>query len=76
MPVLSALGVVVEEAVTFGAGSPGWNRISKLHVHMALEHSYCTLQGSDEQPIKNLSCLVTVSDILECLCCILSTNIK
>jgi hypothetical protein len=37
---------------------------------------YLAFQVSDEQAFKNLACLVTVSNILESLGCVLSTNIE
>ena len=37
---------------------------------------YLALQCTNQQTIKDLSCLVAVSDILESLSCVLSTNVE
>ena len=38
--------------------------------------AYLALQCSDQQTLKDLSCLITVSDILESLSCVLSTDVE
>jgi uncharacterized membrane protein len=68
---------------TFGFGSPSYCR-NKHQQFVDLSESgikgygvtYLTLQCSDQQTIKDLSCLITMPDILECFGCILSTDIE
>jgi hypothetical protein len=80
MELLPVAGPVLEEvaaaAWTFGAGSPGYKVVrTRMPIERGQIKAYQALEVTNQEGLEDLASLVTVSNILECLSGILSTNI-